>query len=400
MSRDYFVEVSKRVQPRKLGLEQIEEASIRYHFLLTTNKKTADKLRAEWAKRVLHRELSEPQGRAWQMIAKPALNVSNISALPTCSFALQFSFTLARPYISKSEKALYIIDNPIVRERVFRLPMVRSTAWKGNLCMTLWQLGHDKQSEEQIQRLFGDVRGEEAGRAGRLFFYPTFFTQTSLEIVNPHDRVRKVGKNPILFECVPAGARGTFSLLYVPFDLIGQPQEACRQAAQDLLLVAKAVQAMMLTYGFSAKRSSGYGVAREKLSDGRLQLRVPHEIDLPELQPASQPPEKRPTLPRYLEAPDKLKPEYLNPDGTFRERSEDELAAMKKADRQLYRKAKAWWEREGKALSQQPARPEAEEPAAPPAGKCLSRDFASFDDLLQKARKIADLLQKGADNER
>jgi hypothetical protein len=154
--------------------------------------------------------------------------------------------------------------------------MVRSTSWKGNLYSALWQLGHDKQDDEQMQRLFGEIRGEEGGRAGRLFFYPTFFTQTSLEIINPHDRKRRVGKNPILFESVPAGARGTFTLLYVPFDLIGKDEnEIQNQALADLQLVAEGLKEMFLTYGFSAKRTSGYGVAEEKVTNGILTGRFP-----------------------------------------------------------------------------------------------------------------------------
>jgi len=126
-----------------------------------------------------------------------------------------------------------------------------------------------------MQRLFGETRGEEGGWAGRLFFYPTFFTQTSLEIINPHDRKRRVGKNPILFESVPAGAQGTFSLLYVPFDLIGKEERDIRQQAlADLELIAKGLSDMFLTYGFSAKRTSGYGVAEDRIVEGEIRTKA------------------------------------------------------------------------------------------------------------------------------
>jgi Uncharacterized protein predicted to be involved in DNA repair (RAMP superfamily) len=362
MSIDYFAELEKQTD-----LQKTEEFVVRYHRLVADDKKKeAASLRVEWGKRVGKISVPEPEHELWQMIAKPKLN---LAYLPYASFFLQFTFKLAKPYISKDDNPFYIIDNPIVRDKVFQLPMVRSTGWKGNLYSALWQLGHDKQDDEQMQRLFGETRGEEGGWAGRLFFYPTFFTQTSLEIINPHDRKRRVGKNPILFESVPAGAQGTFSLLYVPFDLIGKEESYIKQQAlADLELIAEGLSAMFLTYGFSAKRTSGYGVAEETVSNGFVQIRI-EETQSP---PLPVPSAAAPNLPKYLQAPGKLKDEYLNPDGTFRERSEAELKGMSKSDRQEYEKARRWWEREGKALASQP--PAEVEP-------WLKREFGSFAEL-------------------
>ena len=260
MSVDYFVELANQAHPQDTA-----GFTTRYHRLIADGKKEdADALRAEWSKKAGKVVLSEPSNELWEMIAKPSID---LAPLPPGSWFLQFTFTLDKPYISKDDNPFYIIDNPIVRDKIFQLPMVRPTNWKGNLYSALWQLGHDKDNDEQMQRLFGEIRGEEDGQAGRLFFYPTFFTQTGLEIINPHDRRRRVGKNPILFECVPAGASGTFTLIYIPFDLIGKDKAAAReQALADLQLVAKGLQAMFLTYGFSAKRTSGFGVARDEIS--------------------------------------------------------------------------------------------------------------------------------------
>jgi len=268
MSIDYFVELDKQSNP-----QNTEGFTVCYHRLIADGKKKeADNLRSEWSKKAGRAVLSEPSDELWKMIAKPIID---LALLPRFSWFLQFTFTLAKPYISKDDNPFYIIDNPIVRDKVFQLPMVRSTSWKGNLYSALWQLGHDKQDDERIQCLFGEIRDKENGRAGRLFFYPTFFTQTSLEIINPHDRKRRVGKNPILFESVPAGATGTFSLLYAPFDLIGADEaEIRRQALEDLQLVAEGLQAMFLTYGFSAKRTSGYGVAEDKIIKGEIRTRA------------------------------------------------------------------------------------------------------------------------------
>ena len=103
---------------------------------------------------------------------------------------------------------------------------------------------------------------------GRLMFYPTFFNLIDVEVINPHSRKTKAGTHPIYLECVPAGATGAFSLLSVPFDSIGRKDtdEIRAEAQRDLLLVAEATGAMMLTYGFSAKRTSGYGTAEDAIT--------------------------------------------------------------------------------------------------------------------------------------
>ncbi|MCW5850779.1 MAG: hypothetical protein KIT87_11950 [Anaerolineae bacterium] len=332
--------------------------------------------------------MTRPDGILWEWIATPTLD---LALLPPYSFSVQFTFTLAKPYLSKDDNPFYIIDNPIVRDKVFRLPLVRPSSWKGSLYAALWQLGHRREDDAQIKRLFGDIRDDERGQAGRLIFFPTFFEKTALEIINPHDRVRKVGKNPILFECVPAGATGTFSLLYVPFDRIGQDEAQTRaEAAADLRLVAEAVAAMFCDYGFGAKTSSGFGVAQETVN-GTLTVRA--EATAPASQPvAPVVPSRDPSLPRYLAAPGQLQPEYLTPKGTFRERTEAELKAMNKASRQEYDKARKWWEREGKSLASQPPSPApVASPVPPPLPPptLLSEKFASFEELAAQVEKVA-----------
>ncbi len=46
------------------------------------------------------------------------------------------------------------------------------------------------------------------------------------------------------------------------------------QAREDLRLVAEAVREMMLTYGFSAKRTSGYGTSRDEIEKVVAQTRA------------------------------------------------------------------------------------------------------------------------------
>ena len=370
------------------------DATVIHAYLESTSVANPDLFRTAWQNAFDEVDVRKPLHAGGLKVlldtylATPTLD---LTLLPPYSFSVQFTFTLAKPYLSKDDNPFYIIDNPIVRDKVFRLPLVRPSSWKGSLYAALWQLGHRRENDDQSKRLFGDIRDDESGQAGRLIFFPTFFETTALEIINPHDRVRKVGKNPILFECVPAGATGTFSLLYVPFDRIGQDEAQTRaEAAADLRLVAEAVAAMFCDYGFGAKTSSGFGVAQETVN-GTLTVRA--EAAAPASQPAaSVVPSRDPSLPRYLAAPGQLQPEYLTPKGTFRERTEAELKAMNKASRQEYDKARKWWEREGKSLASQPPSPApVASPVPPPlpAPTLLSEKFASFEELAAQVEKVA-----------
>lgn len=134
----------------------------------------------------------------------------------------------------------------------------------------------EKKYRELLRSRF-DVTGDEQipHVQGRLQFFPTYLDKIDLAVINPHDRKTRTGKQPIYFEVSPAGARGVFSLLYTPFDLTGD-ELACRAAAQgDLEAVIEGVRGMLCDYGFSAKKSSGFGVADPKSISGRLQVNDP-----------------------------------------------------------------------------------------------------------------------------
>ncbi|MGE0683950.1 MAG: RAMP superfamily CRISPR-associated protein [Candidatus Binatia bacterium] len=250
-----------------------------------------------------------------------------IEVLPAGSWFLQFTFTLAKPWMSKDDDPFYVTEsvNPVRKEKVFKVPMMSAASWKGLLRWTALrvrlvemadQLNDEAFAQERFRQtlLFGDEKGEEPGQirdfaayvdslkqsakevyrqkvkeyflgdanakdiphhSGRLSFYPTFFDLIDVEVINPHSRKTKAGTHPIYLECVPASAKGTFSLLYVPFDLIGKPANKMKtQAKEDLELITLAVREMMLTYGFSAKRTSGYGTARDEIEKGVVRTRA------------------------------------------------------------------------------------------------------------------------------
>ncbi len=246
---------------------------------------------------------------------------SELATLPAGSFTIHFTFTLRTPYHSKDDCDFHLLDNPLRKDKVFQLPMVASTGWKGALRAAMvqelvaWWRGVDENGRDaegfarrrfQLARLFGDEKGEEPGEPkglaryldevggeeaaekfrrevrnhfsleaddpmphfqGSLYFFPTFFDNIGLEVINPHDRRTGVGsRGPILMECVPPGSKGEFTLLYVPFSPTKQSEEERRrQVAEDLKAVAQGIRSMLTVYGFGAKTSSGFGTVEERL---------------------------------------------------------------------------------------------------------------------------------------
>lgn len=302
-----------------------------------------------------------------QALGLDAAPTAALAGLPAGTVALEFTFTLDRPYISRDDDALYIIDNPVRKDKVFGAPYAAASSWKGSLRravarLTLdamhdilqgrqaadfdgleeslwplrlrdwrlfgneneatanfinWQLVEyllpppavDESADEEIDEAkIDEVRAEYAaraaalyaeiqrafiahlvargyrsddveGRRGRLVFFPTYFDRLGLEIINPHERERKVGK-PVYFECVPAGAQGRFTILYAPFDAPGSAAAGEQRASwhaectEDLTLLAQGLRALLYTYGFGAKTSSGYGTAAGAVQDGSIAAQI------------------------------------------------------------------------------------------------------------------------------
>lgn len=277
-----------------------------YHVLAVKNNSSEDALRSTWQKENLQQELDN--SLCDSLINDPSID---ISLLPNLSFIIQFRFTLEKPYISRDEQDLYIIDNPIRKDKVFGLPYVAPTSWKGSLRAAMWQNGY-KGDNAQIDRIFGNERGVEEQaklKAGRLRLFPTFFNRIGLEIINPHDRKKRVGRNPILMECVPIGTSGLFTALYVPFDNVGKDSELNKkQVSEDIKLLTKSLKEMFRDYGFGAKTSSGYGQAKNELDTGSIILRAKGIEVKSKNQPLIQPPEE-PFL-KYLNDEGNVKDEF------------------------------------------------------------------------------------------
>jgi hypothetical protein len=118
-----------------------------------------------------------------------------------------------------------------------------------------------------IRHLFGNEREEQEDfQAGTLVFYPTWFDKVGFEVINPHDRSTRAGRQPIYYEVVPAEAQGKLRLLYAPL-----PGESARVQPSDFLdKLLDSIKELLETYGISAKRTAGWGAARIKLEESKV----------------------------------------------------------------------------------------------------------------------------------
>lgn len=278
--------------------------------------------------------------------------------LPPLSFLLTLNFELATPYISKDDTNFYIIENPVRKDWVFKVPYVAPSSWKGALRYALYQhLGKkpdEFKKDVHIVHLFGKeptADNDNKGQAGSLYFYPTFFDKLGLEIINPHDRETGVGKNPILIECVPKETTGQFMVLYVPMFTAKESD-----IIEDLKLCLNGIHDMFVHYGFGAKTSNGYGKIKDAFSTEKKSILLIHGRFNPVdgfSESFSEPQVNKPPLAGYLASETTLKEGFCNSDGSLISK-EDYDANLKKLNRtgkkysQDYEKAKKWWEREGK----------------------------------------------------
>lgn len=184
--------------------------------------------------------------------------------------ALTVTFQLQSPWFSKDDLPFHLLNNPVHRDHVFLAPFMPASSWKGLLRwaarMKTGLLAHLEANNNTLRgwndpaaivHLFGNEREADHFQRGALVFRPTWFDKVAFEVINPHDRARKAGTKPILYEVVPPSATGTAELLYAP-----APNEATGEIREEgVLLLLNAVEALLTEYGFSAKRTSGWGIA-------------------------------------------------------------------------------------------------------------------------------------------
>jgi len=244
------------------------------------------------------------------------------------SFVIKAKFELASPYFSRDDDDFYIIDNPIIKEKVWKVPIIKPSAWKGALFKCAIKKLKEKEGKDfadtyfKIYRIFGTGSEEfrklsdwiqkenkeefknalmfyalfELGKKinpqkdtvdslykkilkeignrnfishkGRASFYPTYFDKLSLEVINPHNRQTKAGTHPIYYEVVPKGTKGIFQLVYIPYDaILSQNNEVRKQAKNDAEFLIEMLKDVLLETGIGAKTKVGWGRAKIEEDD-------------------------------------------------------------------------------------------------------------------------------------
>jgi CRISPR-associated protein Cmr2 len=187
--------------------------------------------------------------------------------------ALRFTFELLRPWYARDDRVFHVLDNPLRKDHVFGVPYIPAATWKGLLRWACrmrsglrQHLESGKGSSEWhdapwIVHLFGNEQEEETGfERGALVLYPTWFSKIGFEVINPHDRKKKAGRHPILYEVVPAGTDGQLTMLYAP--LPGSADDGSPSTVDAVRRLLEATESLLTKYGFSAKRTAGWGIAR------------------------------------------------------------------------------------------------------------------------------------------
>lgn len=149
-----------------------------YHYYVATGK-DAENIRADWQKENFQSDMKQ-ELESWHLDAFLQENIFenniNLSVLPENSFVIQFKVILKKPYISIDEQDFYIIDNPIRKDKVFSLPYVAPSSWKGSLRSALYHLGCNSE-DKRIQSIIGGntLENDEILTKGRIHLFPSFF---------------------------------------------------------------------------------------------------------------------------------------------------------------------------------------------------------------------------------
>ena len=317
MIHDFYVEFWDE-HKRSADFNKVDGISDTYHKIKLTSlnlitEKSKRRVRENKYRYWVKTEYPESIGSKLTLIEKLSISNPKTPNLPL-SLLIKIKFQLRKPYLSKDDEEFYIIENPVCKDKFLKIPIVRPSSWKGilrwvALNMLLSKLPLDKYAafreranlirlfgneKDKIERFLDDIFNEkyssddpkktvsqeffeyilnknyvnkDGNGMGRLIFFSTFFNGIGLDIIAPHKRETKTVKVPILFEVVPVvpTSKGTFILLYVPFDILHNKGRLREEVPKDLEILKEVIPKMMLEYGFSAKKTSGYGVVEDEI---------------------------------------------------------------------------------------------------------------------------------------
>ncbi|HID65327.1 MAG TPA: hypothetical protein EYP49_21630 [Anaerolineae bacterium] len=335
------------------------------------------------------RELYSPT-----LLSTPRLEEADLARLPEYSFFLYVPFTLAAPYLSKDDVPFYLHENPVRKDRVFRVPMVSGASWKGAFRAALRYVLRADDSDPYLIRLLGNPRGEGKDfRRGRLVFFPTFFDKLEVEVINPHSRETGAGTQPIPIEGVGKGGRGEFALLYVPIapaDPSG-PLPSWEGVLEDLKWVARATYWLLAESGVGAKSASGMTRAESGIAGAYLLIHrwLKRPVRLPPPPFPEPPPDTfQPPSPKFLDESGRW-PYYETKEELETHipgaKARSEYKRQRKAYREWLKQRQLWeeWERQVAAMRDR--------------SECwmVQVELANLNDLLELRRKVEELVGGG-----
>ena len=317
-------------EPLFTGIERAAVFYRAYHSMNMITKDGSNRVLYKWGddiKGVYYSKLTPKHIISLDEIKKIQQEIDNnfISCLPPGSWHIHFSFTLSKPYISRDDTDFYIIDNPVKKEWVFKVPYVAPSQWKGALRSAIMQelvsnlrngkIDEKKFTDERVRlyRLFGnekDGTGDFLNKALARYFVRSHPNEGQSEQINPETLNSKIKEIAEAFksELVSRGYKqgdiegfqGNLHFYPTHFNQIGLqvinphdrktgagknpiyfecvpegtngtfnllfvpltgPELSDDETREDLRAVARGVKAMMTYYGFGAKTSSGFGTA-------------------------------------------------------------------------------------------------------------------------------------------
>lgn len=367
-------EEARKIISKNENLTKKKIPPVAVFFQLKNQKGGEEKLREAWMK-------NGGQSHAYEVLEKLKLNEPrvNIKQLPKFSWLLSIEFTLLSPYTSQDDNPFYMLDNPLRREWVFKVPYISPSQWKGMLRASLSYHLVEKAGELQpeefakqrflLTTLFGDEKGEGEGNGsnlvgfldkactkaikpynkmlgnwfnlkpeqephsskGNLYFYPTYFNidKTGFEIINPHSRTTGSGTVPFYLETVPVGTpagttaetKGKMAVLYVPL-YVKPGSDQVGNAVESFKLVTHGLYDLFMYHGLGAKKSSGFGVVKtEEKIDGNFINNSPNASK--EISGNSEQTEKFPMQYQpFFDENGQVKAVFLKPDGTLHSNKE------------------------------------------------------------------------------
>ena len=175
----WLVKQSTRLPARWPDIAQIEDDWARLEILsqaIITGRKEEARMGTRkmsgglryWMEH--HAETFFHQQLGYMSDLKLAPTLPDLSSFPPGTWAVQVTFTLRKPYISRDDRDFYVLDNPVKKEHVFKVPYVAPSQWKGALRAAMVRelvmaLGEGKVDEDkfvekrlQMYRFFGNEK--------------------------------------------------------------------------------------------------------------------------------------------------------------------------------------------------------------------------------------------------